>query len=116
MLAQGGLIEIGAHTVTHSVLAALTPSSQREEIKESKRFLEELLGRKVASFAYPYGRRCDYSEQSVALVREAGFAHACSNFAGVVGRNSDLFQLPRVQVRDWDGDEFAGRLSAWLVD
>ena len=42
---------------------------------------------------------------------------ACSNFADVVWRGSDRFQLPRVLVRNWDGDAFAstaGGMDSWL--
>ena len=113
-LAEGGLVEVGAHSVTHSVLSKLPPAKQRAEIQGSKNQLEEILGRSVTSFAYPYGSPSDYTSDTIALVREAGFACACSNFAGVVRRGTDGFQLPRLLVRDWDGDEFARRLEGWL--
>ena len=113
-LAEGGLIEIGAHTVSHPVLAALPAGEQRGEILGSKAHLEEVLGRAVIAFSYPYGARSDYTTETVAIVQEAGFACACSNVADVVCRASDRFQLPRVLVRDWDGDEFARRLKGWF--
>ena len=113
-LAQGELIEIGTHTVIHRALSAFPAASQRGEIVESKARLEEILSRPVTSFAYPYGRRSDYTAETVDIVREAGFACSCSNFAGLVERSTDPFQLPRVQVQDWDGDEFARRLSRWF--
>jgi peptidoglycan/xylan/chitin deacetylase (PgdA/CDA1 family) len=112
-LTKSGLIEVGSHTVTHPTLSSLPLSDQREEITESKEFLEELVGHQIESFAYPFGRRIDYTNESVTLVREAGFVQACSNFVGLVQRTSDAFQLPRLQVKDWDGDEFARRLSEW---
>jgi peptidoglycan/xylan/chitin deacetylase (PgdA/CDA1 family) len=113
-LAQGELVEVGAHTVTHSALYALSAASQRDEIQRSKTHLEELLGRLLTSFAYPYGKRSHYTEETVALVKEAGFARACSNFPGLVGRWTDRFQLPRMMVHDWDGDEFARQLRGWF--
>ena len=42
-----------------------------------------------------------------------GFVGACSNFPGLIGRSTDRFELPRFQVRDWDGDTFARRLARW---
>jgi peptidoglycan/xylan/chitin deacetylase (PgdA/CDA1 family) len=110
-LGQGGLVEIGAHTVTHPALPELSASAQRSEIQLSKARLEEILGRPVTSFAYPYGAR---SEASVAVVREAGFHCACATVAGCVEEGVDRFQLPRVQVNDWDGAEFEERLEAWF--
>jgi peptidoglycan/xylan/chitin deacetylase (PgdA/CDA1 family) len=113
-LAQGGLIEVGAHTMTHPVLSALPEVLQREEIQRSKARLEELVGRPVTSFSYPHGGNSDYTAETVDMVREAGFSCACSTFASVVRRSTDPFQLPRVWVQDWDGDEFAKQLSRWI--
>jgi peptidoglycan/xylan/chitin deacetylase (PgdA/CDA1 family) len=115
-LARGGLIEVGAHTVTHPVLGSLPAAVQQDEIEGSKARLEEILGTTVASFAYPYGSRArsDYTEETVAIVRGAGFACACSNLAKAVRQDADPFQLSRAGVRDWDGDHLAGRLRAWF--
>ena len=113
-LAEKNLIEIGAHTVTHPMLSALSPQEQMTEIRQSKTDLEDLLGRPVTSFAYPYGSATDYTEESVAAAQRTGFLRACSNFPGVVGRDTDRFQLPRFLVRDWNGDEFDRRLRDWL--
>jgi peptidoglycan/xylan/chitin deacetylase (PgdA/CDA1 family) len=113
-LVEGELVEAGCHTMTHAVLSALPVAAQRDEIRTSKARLEAILGRPVASFAYPYGRRCDYTPETVALVREAGFSSACSNFAGVVARDTDRLQLPRMKVRDWDGETFSRHLAAWF--
>jgi len=113
-LAEGELVEIGAHAVTHSVLSALPPATQRSEILESRAQLEDMLRRPVSSFAYPYGGRSDYTDETVAMVREAGYACACSNFADLVWKGSDCFQLPRVVVRNWDGGEFTHLLEEWF--
>jgi peptidoglycan/xylan/chitin deacetylase (PgdA/CDA1 family) len=113
-LASGGLVEIGAHTVTHPVLSAISVDAQFTEIQQSKTDLEEILGFPVTSFAYPFGSRSDYTEATVAATRHAGFRRACSNFPGLVGPNADVYQLPRFLVRDWDGEEFSRRLSDWL--
>ena len=113
-LADGGLVEIGSHTVDHPLLATLPLVSQQDEISQSKNHLEKILGQSIVSFAYPFGGRSHYTEQTVATVRDAGFKWACSNFAGVVRPGTDRWQLPRFLVRDWDGDEFARKLRAWI--
>jgi hypothetical protein len=91
-----------ASEVTHSALSALGVASQRDEIYSSKERLEELVNRRVTSFSYPFGRHADYTAETVAIVREAGFAAACSNFQGVVGRSTSIFEVPRLQVLDRD--------------
>ncbi|MDW8201931.1 MAG: polysaccharide deacetylase family protein [Cyanobacteriota bacterium SKYGB_h_bin112] len=114
-LAASGLIEVGAHTMSHLSLSAQSIAVQRLEIQQSKARLEEIVGQPVTSFAYPFGSPSDYTADTVDLVQEAGFQLACSNFGGVVTRQSDRFQLPRVLVRNWDGDEFERRLREWLA-
>jgi peptidoglycan/xylan/chitin deacetylase (PgdA/CDA1 family) len=113
-LAEGGIIEIGSHTVSHPVLSSLPLAVQTEEITASKARLEEIVGYRIASFAYPFGGRSHYSDQTVTAVREAGFDWACSNFAGIVRSGTDPWQLPRFLVRNWDGAEFAANLRRWL--
>ncbi len=114
VMAQGELIEVGAHTVTHPVLSSLSGEAQRHEIQRSKAGLEAILGHPVTSFAYPHGGRSDYTAEAIAIVQESGFICACATDNGVVGRSADCFQLPRVHVSDWDGTEFARQLSIWF--
>lgn len=112
-LAGGGLVEIGAHTLTHPQLSALDRESQREEIRGSRLALREAVGEEIASFAYPYGSRSDYTTETVALVRDAGFSSACATTQGVVRRDTGRFELPRFHVEDCDGDGLARRLNQW---
>ena len=115
-LAKNRLIEIGAHTISHAVLARLTTAQQQTEIAGSRTWLEAHLRRPVASFSYPFGALTDYTPETKATVRQAGFACACSNIAGTVRSGADPFQLPRMQVRNWDGNEFAHQLEEWLLN
>jgi peptidoglycan/xylan/chitin deacetylase (PgdA/CDA1 family) len=111
-LAQGEMVEIGAHTVTHPPLSALPVTSQRDEIRGSRAWLEGILDRPVTSFAYPYG---DLSAEAIGVVRELGFACACSTRVGTVDLATDRFQLPRVHAHDWKGNKLAKLLSRSFV-
>jgi peptidoglycan/xylan/chitin deacetylase (PgdA/CDA1 family) len=110
-LSADDLIEIGSHTMSHPDLAGLSLADQRHEIQQSKTRLEEIVGRPVPSFAYPFGSG---TSETVALVREAGHEYACSSRPDVVWSDADPLRLPRVVVRDSDGDQFARRLGYWL--
>ncbi len=93
---RAGGMQVGAHTVSHPILARLPADEARREIGQSKRHLEELLGEPVRLFAYPNGKPGeDYVQQSVDIVREAGFDAAFSTAWGVAGAGSDPMQLPR---------------------
>jgi peptidoglycan/xylan/chitin deacetylase (PgdA/CDA1 family) len=112
-LNRGGLIEIGAHTVTHTALSILDFKGQHQEMLESRRRLQELAGSEVKSFAYPYGTRSDYSEISMQIAKEVGFTSACANVEGVVFAGVDYYQIPRILVRNMSGDALARQLSVY---
>jgi peptidoglycan/xylan/chitin deacetylase (PgdA/CDA1 family) len=110
-LGQSGLIEIGAHTVTHPFLAELSSINQRTEIQQSKKYLEDVLMRPISSFSYPNG---SYTEETISIVKELGFHCACSSLVGNVFSRDNQFLLRRVVVENWDGDNFANWLSGWI--
>jgi peptidoglycan/xylan/chitin deacetylase (PgdA/CDA1 family) len=112
-LAQSPWVTIGAHTITHSRLSALSPDAQRQEIVTSKTDLEARLAREITVFSYPFGRKCDYTRETAALCREAGFVRTAANFPGQAHRWTDPHQIPRHLVRDWSVDEFAARLRGF---
>jgi len=106
-----GPVEIGAHTLTHPSLPALPAEERRREIAGSRKRLEELVGRPLDAFAYPYG---DYDSATVRLVKRSGFRTACTIHENRLSRLSSSFLLPRYPVRDWPADELERRLATWL--
>lgn len=99
---------IGAHTVSHPILAALSDRAARNDIANGKRELEQLLQAPVTLFAYPNGKAGhDYGPAHVQIVKSLGFAAALATDWGVArpGAGLDLFQLPR--FTPWD----RGRLA-----
>lgn len=113
-LAVSPMIDIGAHTVTHPVLSALSEDRARHELEASKRALEAIVGHPVTTCAYPYGLASDYSLQTVDVARQVGYRAACTAIPDVVWRGSDRFQLPRLWIDDWSADAFARKLGVWL--
>ena len=94
-------MQIGAHTVNHPILARVTDDLARQEIEDSKIFLEQLLSERVGLFAYPNGKPGeDYSQQTVAVARNLGFDAAVSTQWGASCMGSDLFQIKR--FTPWD--------------
>jgi peptidoglycan/xylan/chitin deacetylase (PgdA/CDA1 family) len=105
-LAETGLFEIGAHTVTHPNMSAQSIGIQRAELHDSKTWLEEILGKPVMSFAYPYGGPQHYTEATMEAVRNAGFRHACTTAARHVENTDAPLELPRFNITDMNGEEF----------
>jgi len=106
-LAHGGVMEIGAHTLTHPALPSLSPLEQEREIRDGVAALESIVGHPVHGFAYPHGR---FTAETVRIVRDAGFEYAC---AGVPSRSAapDPFALGRLGVPDCDGDGLLAMLT-----
>jgi peptidoglycan/xylan/chitin deacetylase (PgdA/CDA1 family) len=94
-LQRGGVLEFGAHTVTHPNLLALEGAEARAEIAGSKTELEARLGRPVTLFAYPAGL---FGRRERRLVAEAGFRFAVSCEPGVNLPTTDRFALRRRQI------------------
>jgi peptidoglycan/xylan/chitin deacetylase (PgdA/CDA1 family) len=110
LLAGSSRVTIGAHTVSHTRLSSLSPEAQREEIQASKGQLEGWLGRGISTFSYPFGRQSDYTKQSIAICRQAGFTRAAANFPGQAHRWTDPYQIPRHLVRNWPVETFTIKL------
>ncbi len=104
-------MQIGAHTLSHPILATLADDAARKEIEGSKVFLEELLGERVGLFAYPNGKPGqDYTPQSVKLVRGLDFDAAVSTQWGASSAADDLFQIRRFTPWDRTKLRFGARL------
>lgn len=114
-LVAGGLVQVGAHTVSHPSLPSLPVDEQRTEIVQSRADVERLSGRPATTFSYPHGQRDEATER---MVREAGFSVACTS-GGDAGsgdcarqQRSDGLHLPRVSVHDWGTESFRRKLLA----
>jgi peptidoglycan/xylan/chitin deacetylase (PgdA/CDA1 family) len=112
-LIADGLIAIGAHTVSHPVLAGLGAAACYREVAESKAACEVLIGAPVTTFAYPYGA---FDTDAREAVRSAGLTVACSTRPGPAVSESDLLALPRVHVANLNGDAFEQSLHAAAVN
>jgi peptidoglycan/xylan/chitin deacetylase (PgdA/CDA1 family) len=88
--------EIGSHSLSHPFLTRLAPALAREEISSSRKKLEDLFGRQIQHFCYPYG---DWNESVSALVQEAGYKTACTTDTGLNQPGQSPFALKRFTAR-----------------
>jgi peptidoglycan/xylan/chitin deacetylase (PgdA/CDA1 family) len=93
-----GLVEFGAHSVHHASLGRLDEDDARQEIAQSKRECEELLGIPVQHFAYPYGDRQSAGAREAALCRELGFRTAVTTESNTIfaADHERPYLLPRL--------------------
>ena len=64
-------IEIGSHTLHHTDLRNVTSEAAREEFDLSKSYLEEITGKEVLSFSFPYG---SFNEELINLAFDCGYS------------------------------------------
>ena len=69
-MAASPWVTIGAHSCYHNDLARILVDDAAFELKRSKQFLEEITGKEIKSFAFPYG---SYSPEVIATAKEAGY-------------------------------------------
>jgi N-acetylglucosaminyldiphosphoundecaprenol N-acetyl-beta-D-mannosaminyltransferase len=111
---------IGSHAMTHAPLARLDSAQARHEIVDSKRELEEMIGRPVTLMAYPYGTPGTVSIREHALAAEAGYQAAFIAVTGVVRRDNNRFALPRSKLLGTDSPAtfqaiLDGALDSWSI-
>lgn len=94
-LSESGLVEIGGHTVTHPHLDQLTSNEQEQEIYNNKVALESMIGKRLTSFAYPYG---SLNEESKKITSKIGYHYAVSTDSGPLEVHSDEFQIRRIAI------------------
>jgi peptidoglycan/xylan/chitin deacetylase (PgdA/CDA1 family) len=101
-------IDFGSHSRTHSVLTKMSDAELISDLSASAQELGRILQRRVACFAYPYGR-------SNAVVRAVTARYFDLAFGGEEGLNafdSDRFKIRRTMVRLGDDiGVFLRRLS-----
>jgi peptidoglycan/xylan/chitin deacetylase (PgdA/CDA1 family) len=88
-------IEIASHTVDHPDLARSSAGSRMQELVDSKRWLEQLVGHPVLDFAYPSGK---FNPQVVSEVQMAGYDTAVTTMTSVDHSRADRYVWTRVRV------------------
>ena len=91
------LVAIGAHSLTHPVLANESEAEAERQIAGSVEQLAALLGRPVRAFAYPNGAAgLDYGPREQAMLRAAGVELAFATDSGYFGPAADPLAIPRL--------------------
>ncbi len=100
-----GWVSFGGHTMHHPVLAYLKdPQEIHLEVSKCRATMEQQLGHRVRTFAYPIGKAEHIGEVAVEAVRLAGYDWAVTTIYGVDTPKSNPLQLRRIEVdvsRHW---------------
>jgi peptidoglycan/xylan/chitin deacetylase (PgdA/CDA1 family) len=92
---DSGLIELGGHTHTHPILARCTPAAAEMEIQKTAALLQQELGDRPRSFAYPNGQPGDITDQVQRCVAQAGFSAGFNMTSDFIQPTQPHFDLNR---------------------
>ena len=108
-------MEIGAHTVSHAILSAISNAEARAEIAQGRARLEEIIQSPVRLFAYPNGRPGrDFEQRHIQMLHSQGFEGAVTTAWGAVHPDTDPFLLPRFTPWDRSSSRFMLRMASNL--
>ncbi len=107
------LITIGAHTHNHISLTCLDDKNCINELKKSKKILEDLLKKKIHHFAYPYGSKKDATLRESHLVKEVNFKSAVTTQIQF-HRIKNKFLIPRLHINSKDQGIILLLKLSWL--
>jgi len=110
-------MSVGSHTLNHPMLSQQTSELAWREISESRSLLEEVIGKRIWAFAYPFGDPGSVTTREMQMAEQAGFDCAFMNVGGGFGASLPRFALPRVHVTaDMSLAEFEAHLSGFHRD
>jgi len=112
-LVESNYVEVGAHSISHPFLSSLRVEEQHAEIVGSREVLKNMIGKPINSFSYPFG---NYNDETLEIVRNAGFSAAVTTNYGRSQVGDDPFRLRRCTVNDWNIDQFKIKLESFFND
>ncbi|MDD4980293.1 MAG: polysaccharide deacetylase family protein [Candidatus Omnitrophica bacterium] len=98
IMQDSGLINFGSHALGPGLLVEIKSDGElKREIFDSKKILEQKLGRQVLAFSYPEGR---FNDKIKELVAEAGYKFAVVTNPGKDSADDDIFALKRLRISE----------------
>jgi peptidoglycan/xylan/chitin deacetylase (PgdA/CDA1 family) len=110
-LSQNPLFIIGGHTMHHKDVATLDSKGLNEEIIEDKNALEQITGKPVEWFAYPFGSIANISAEAIRTIDKSGYIHAFSILPSFWKKKDHPYLVGRDSLSVLDSDEL---WDSWL--
>jgi peptidoglycan/xylan/chitin deacetylase (PgdA/CDA1 family) len=88
------LVTIGGHSQTHPFFETISIEDAQVEIVEDKKYLEELTGREIKAFAFPYGRS-EYKDDILRIIKDNGYQVAFTTHSDFYNYKQDIYLVPR---------------------
>lgn len=120
-IAKFDTVDFGSHGVNHLDLARLPEEAARQELQNSKKSLETIVGREITAVSFPYGSN---GSRELRLAEEAGYKFYFDSTPQQIYSGMSMGLIGRVDVQptDWDIEfrlkacgayRWVRRASAW---
>lgn len=113
---ESEIVSFGCHTKSHADLGKLDPEKMKNELVESTKYLTERLESPVTNFAYPFGKRNNYSSEVIKQLKSLGYERAYTIEEGTNSISTNHFALKRFVVFSEPLYMFKVRVSGILDD
>jgi len=100
-MSENGM-EIGSHTCSHSIMSHVPQNIVKHEVEVSRQIIENRIGKKVESFAYPVGNKTSYDISVINYLKASGYKYAFTFEKGIITRETNDFELSRYPVNYGD--------------
>jgi peptidoglycan/xylan/chitin deacetylase (PgdA/CDA1 family) len=92
-------VDVGSHSLTHTALGQQPIEVIRREVFAARELMQARMGDHSRHFSYPYGRNASMSDQSEAVLSEAGYTCALTLEQDAVRCDEvNLLRLPRLII------------------
>lgn len=96
-MSVSGLVEFYSHTKNHKKCDRLPGKELLEELNESKKVIEERLGKVCPYLCWPYGK---YNDTALHIAKDVGYRAIFTTKHGVVKPGSDPLKIKRIVIKD----------------
>ena len=97
-LSKSGLIDFGAHTVSHEILTNISLEEAENEIIGSKDIIEKYLDEAITFFAYPNGTEADYNNEHIKFLEENKFICSVTTVPKLNTIKDNPYRLGRMSI------------------
>ena len=98
-LSEYKCVTIGSHGKTHARLSVCDDLQLKQELQDSKKYLEDILSKEINSISYPYGSA---NMRVIDSARVACYKVGCSSHANINHSNRDMMCLSRTPIFSYD--------------
>jgi peptidoglycan/xylan/chitin deacetylase (PgdA/CDA1 family) len=97
-------------------MGSLSEAECGRECVESRRVLEDITGRAVEMFAYPFGTLADFGRRSEQAIAAAGYKWAFTSQHGPVWAETHPLRIPRVKIENGDSLDMVACIAQGALD